>query len=108
MTVGIDIVDIEDFQTKLNSSAEFLNKIFLLEELASRNVVTLAGKFAAKEALIKCGYILPSAWLDVKILNRPDGAPFVTTAIGEPVTFIQISISHTPKTAVAVAIYDNR
>ncbi len=74
-------------------------------------VVTMAGKFAAKEAVMKAlGVFFASgvSLRDIEILNRPSGMPYVKLntrltpkIVGKKVL---ISISHEKKYAVALAV----
>ena len=77
-------------------------------------VPRLAGRFAAKEAILKVlgtGWRGQIAWRDMEILNDAAGRPHVTLS-GEcarvaatlGITEIQLSITHTEHSAAAVAI----
>ena len=76
-------------------------------------VPRLAGRFAAKEAILKVlgtGWKGKIAWRDMEILNDPAGRPFVTLtdeckriADSLGITQILISITHTDNFAAAVA-----
>jgi holo-[acyl-carrier protein] synthase len=80
-----------------------------------RDVVPrLAGRFAAKEAILKVlgtGWRGSVAWRDMEILNDPNGCPRVTLT-GEcariasrlGITRILISITHTENYAAATAV----
>lgn len=77
-------------------------------------VPRLAGRFAAKEAILKVlgtGWRGRIAWRDMEILNDEAGRPHVTLAdecrrIAESlgITEIQLSITHTENFAAATAI----
>lgn len=74
----------------------------------------LAGRFAAKEAILKVlgtGWRGRVAWSDMEILNDPAGRPCVTltgecrrVAESLGITEIMISITHTENFAAATAI----
>ena len=76
-------------------------------------VPRLAGRFAAKEAILKVlgtGWKGKIAWRDMEILNDPAGRPYVTlcdecklVAESLGITRILISITHTENFAAAVA-----
>ena len=106
MTVGIDIVDISEFQHQIESSPIFLDKLLSPDEQAVKNLPSLAGKIAAKEAVIKTGYLKIGEWLSIQIPSDETGAPIVYNALGERLSELQVSISHTKHTAIAVALYE--
>ena len=80
---GIDIIEISRIQ-KASKSTSFLNRIFTSDELElfrSRafRASTIAGNFAAKEAVMKafgCGFS-SGLYRDIEILREPSGAPKV-------------------------------
>ncbi|MCS7310271.1 MAG: holo-ACP synthase [Armatimonadota bacterium] len=69
----------------------------------------LAGRFAAKEAIIKAlGHKVP--WRDMEILNLPSGQPYVNLT-GQAAERAQggrvhVSIAHEPTFAIAIAIWE--
>ncbi len=105
MKIGIDIVSYADFETKISRTPAVRSKVFTEQELTGKNVMSLSGIFAAKEAIIKTGYIKVGQWHLVQILNDENGAPYVVDENNQRIDTIQVSISHTQDTAVAVAIY---
>ena len=97
----------------------FLKRVFTVSEQAyaeaSRNTVEkLAGRFAAKEAILKLmgtGWRGKIAWTDIDITNNPVGQPEVTLSgqvkeIAEElgIGHISISITHTANFAIASAV----
>ena len=105
MNIGLDVIDLKDFTQKV-SSYGFLEKILTDKEIEKSSLETLAGKIAAKEAVIKTGYIKPGEWLKIQILNTESGKPEVYDEFGDKITSLKVSISHTDKTAVAIALYE--
>lgn len=106
---GVDIVNIKRFSFLIEKYGErFLKRVFAGDELnycIDRRfmVECLAGKFAAKEAIIKAMNLNGVALKDIVILNiekRPTA--FIR---GEMQKEIDISISHDKEYAVAVCIY---
>ena len=81
---------------------EFYKQNFSTSEIAwcilqSQPLASFAGKFAAKEAIVKADNVYATLPIhQIEILNTPNGKPQFKG--------FQISISHTPSTAVAVAI----
>ena len=110
--IGIDIVEIKRIKHLINRyQTRFLTKIFSIKEQEYCNGKALseihyAGKFAAKEAVLKA--IMSSGNSDVinftsiEIINSTDGAPEVKTDLVD--SKIKISISHTDKDAIAFAL----
>jgi holo-[acyl-carrier protein] synthase len=97
----------------------FLNKVFTAAEQAyaeaNKNVTEkLAGRFAAKEAVLKLlgtGWRGKIAWTDIEIINNPTGQPEVVLC-GEVkkiadklrIKHISVSITHTANFAIASAV----
>jgi holo-[acyl-carrier protein] synthase len=116
---GIDVVDLERFKRMLNEkSGDFLSRCFTQAEQrrsadgdVSNQHESLAGKFAAKEAVAKalgCGFEGTVSPLDVEIDNDATGAPKVILhdaaaelAARLGISTWQISISHAGPVAVA-------
>ena len=102
--IGVDIVKNERIAKNLSDS--FLRHILSdeeMEEYRCRNDKTeyVAGRFAAKEAIIKC--LIKQMITDLAAISITDG-PY-----GEPVASfgdydIQVSISHETEYTVAMAI----
>ena len=113
---GIDLVEIDRF-SKLNSSIRkrFYSRVFCSEELnyIGDSCNKAAGIFAAKEAVAKalgCG-IGPISWQDIYISHSKSNQPVVTLhnrahVIAKELHIQQwsISITHTKKTAAAIAV----
>lgn len=103
--IGIDIVEIDDFKNK-DFSKIFTQKecdyINLATSLARKTEV-MAGIYAGKEAVFKA-LKLENIGLEIlksiEILHTPSGAPKCVFKDYD----INLSISHTQHTAVAVAI----
>ena len=117
---GIDLVDFPRIREMVNHHVKrFLNKVFTAAEQAyaqsNRNgTQTLAGRFAAKEAVLKLmgtGWRGKIAWTDIEIINNPAGQPEVALD-GEVkkiakklgIKHISISITHTANFAIASAV----
>ncbi|MEO0271764.1 MAG: holo-ACP synthase [candidate division WOR-3 bacterium] len=106
---GVDIVSIRRFSFLVERYGErFLNRVFAGDELnycaGKRFIVEcLAGKFAAKEAIIKAMNLSGVALKDIVILNKEKRpTAFIK---GEMQKELDISISHDRDYAVAVCIY---
>lgn len=100
---GIDIVEISKFKKAIQASNDnFLHRIFNPIEI-EQNIESMAGKFAAKEAIIKCFGFPSDSWLNMQILKDQTGRPYFTIAnIDLKVISSDLSISHTHENAVAM------
>lgn len=118
---GIDIVDIDRLGDVLDQHGErFLTRVFTPDEQAycfsnpKRCREHLAGRFAAKEAILKAigtGWSRGIAWTEAEVVRAPTGRPTVrltgraleeATAAG--IDSWQLSISHIKTHAIASAI----
>lgn len=106
MKIGLDIIDINELKIRIDRSKDMLDKILTPSEIENKDFESIAGRIAAKEAIIKTGYIKPGDWKQVVIGNLDSGEPIVLNPMGDKIQNIQISISHTKHNAIAVAIYE--
>ena len=118
LDIGVDIVEIDRIKEALTKNERFLNKLCTKNEIEyfkSKNfkVETIAGNFAAKEAISKAigTGIRNFKFSDMEILRNDLGKPVVKTynnlkqiCIDFNVLDIKVSISHSNKYAVANAI----
>lgn len=110
--IGTDIIEINRF---INTSEAFLKKVYTEREITlfSNKPNSLAGNFAAKEAVAKalgtgfCGF----APKDIEVLRLSTGKPAVKLYNGalslfndKGLTNIHISISHSKENACAFVI----
>lgn len=117
--IGIDLIEVERIKHAVTTKKNFLKRIYSereikLSERGTFRFEELAGRFAAKEAVlkvIKTGWRRGVAFKEVTILNEPSGAPYVTLtgqvkeiADNLGITSIFISISHTKDLAIGLAI----
>ena len=118
--IGIDISDIDKIAKSIDSEA-FQRKAFTSAELKScgeikNSAECFAGKFAAKEALMKAlGVgIRQEVWFtQIEVLNDESGKPYINVS-GEAERRLQqsgakhvhVSISHSGGMAVAVVILE--
>jgi holo-[acyl-carrier protein] synthase len=109
--IGVDLVDISRFEAKLAKTPKLLERLFSPTE-AEAPLKTLAGRFAAKEALIKAlGGSEGISWQEVEISKNNDGKPMIQT-VGQTsetlkaagVTNLHLSISHDGGMAVAIVV----
>ncbi len=117
--IGTDIIEISRIQ-KATENNSFLNKIYTKSEqelFHNCNYETLAGNFAAKEAVAKAlgtGFKGCSP-KEIEILRYESGKPYVVLHNNAKEIFnslnggnILISISHSKDNAVAFAIIEKR
>ena len=117
---GIDLVDFPRIEALVDKHDErFLDRVFTKREQSDadavkNNVEKLAGRFAAKEAVLKLigtGWRGKIAWTDIEVTNNPLGQPIVEISgevkkIAEEATIEQItlSITHTANFAIASVV----
>jgi hydroxyethylthiazole kinase-like uncharacterized protein yjeF len=107
-SIGIDMVEVARLEKAIGRSGPgFLKKAFTARELklCDGNVERLAGRWAAKEALIKCfdgtGLCLPRR--QIEVLTAPSGAPRVRFLRALDGAQAMVSITHHGGMAVAAA-----
>jgi holo-[acyl-carrier protein] synthase len=117
---GIDLVDFPRIEQMIERHGpRFVDRVFTAAEQAyarsHRNTVeTYAGRFAAKEAILKLvgtGWRGKIAWTDIEVTNNEAGQPRVTLS-GEVkeiagrmrIEQISLSITHTANFAIASAV----
>jgi len=116
--LGNDIIEIDRIREGFEQHKEqFLNRLFTPKEqdycqTQSDPFPRFAGRFAAKEAIVKslgCGFGAEASWHDIEILSDASGKPIVhlSDAIQQRFSNPQIllSISHCKTYATAVAIW---
>ena len=111
--LGVDVVDIPRFRAVLERRPAMAERLFAPEELAyaatlTNPAPTLAGRFGAKEAVMKAlGVGLGAVdWTDIAVVRLPGGRPELvvrgraaTLAGGKGVHRWEVSISHTATVA---------
>jgi len=117
---GIDLVDCPRIEEMLKRHGErFVDRVFTAAEQAyaeqnKDKIEKLAGRFAAKEAILKLmgtGWRGKIAWTDIEVLNNSAGRPEVNLsgevrklADGLGIEHISVSITHTGNFAIASAV----
>ena len=118
--IGTDIVECLRIGRMIEQHGElFLNRVYTEREVRycqsrKRAVEHFAGRWAAKEAILKClgsGWRKGLCWTDMEIRNDPNGKPAVLlcgaakeSAQQLRITDILLSISHCRAYATASAI----
>lgn len=117
MEIGVDIVDLDRIRTLYTRyGMKFLQRFLTEAEIAQcllkpQVVASIAGRFAAKEAVVKAlgtGFSGAVHWKSFEILNDARGAPYVrpTDVQRFHKRPIKISIAHDRHSAVAIAMID--
>ena len=117
---GIDLVDFPRIESMVARHGErFLDRVFTKREQADAQAVhnrveKLAGRFAAKEAVLKLlgtGWRGKIAWTDIEVVNNASGQPEVSMdgevkriADEAGIKEIALSITHTANFAIASAV----
>lgn len=117
--IGVDLVDIARFERGLTRTPTLRSRLFAESEQAKDGkpmpLRSLAGRFAAKEALIKAlGDSTGVAWHDMRVVSDALGNPGFdlrdsTLAIAESkgITAIHLSMSHDAGVAIAYVIVES-
>ena len=114
LDVGVDVIEIARIARAVSRHPEGMRRrVYTSLEWRQcyRSVASLAGRFAAKEAVMKALGVGGMPFRDIEIARLPSGKPEVRLngrmqrrAERLGVTAIHISISHSRDNAVAVAI----
>jgi holo-[acyl-carrier protein] synthase len=109
---GIDIIEVERMEKAVKRNGDsFLHRVFTEREVKyakgkKLSFMHLAGRFAAKEAVLKAFSRGQLNFKDIEILNDDVGRPICR--IRKSGFNIAISISHTEKYAVASAVVEKK
>lgn len=115
---GIDIIEIDRIKKAVDRNIKFINRIFTSNEIEyinkkHNNINTIAGLFAAKEAVSKAlgSGISGFRWTDIEIRHKPSSEPYITLygkakeiAEKNKISKIHITISHSKDNAIAFAV----
>jgi holo-[acyl-carrier protein] synthase len=114
--VGVDTVSLSRFEGKLAETPRLKDRLFLDVEThtdgAQASVQTLAGRFAAKEAVIKALSGEPGVeWHGIEVGKESTGKPVIwlhgetaKLALRKGVRKLHVSISHDGDSAVAFVV----
>lgn len=116
--IGVDVVDVERFQRALQRTPALKKRLFGPLDVAGigsgkAEVLSLAARFAAKEATLKAlgGNIEGFSWLDVQVSRDLGRAPTLAISGGAAnratdlgITGWHLSISHDGPVAVAFVV----
>ena len=114
--IGVDVVDLARFERALSRTPKLKSRLFADAELVSGGRVlalrSLAGRFAAKEALIKAlGESAGIRWHHMQVVSDGHGNPSfrlsdaaARVAADRGVTAVHLSMSHDAGVAIAYVI----
>lgn len=115
--LGVDICEIARMERALERHQTLRGRVFTAEEIAycdskARPAESYAGRFAAREAVIKAlGGYRGKGWQDISVTRAPSGAPSIRLegnarrrADQLGVTGVLITFTHERTNAVAFAV----
>ena len=115
--LGVDICEIARMERALARHARMRERVFTPEEVAycdskARPAESYAGRFAAREAVIKSlGGYRGKNWKDISVTRHPSGAPIIALAGNAArraemlgITQVLITFAHEKTSAVAFAV----
>lgn len=117
--IGVDVVDLARFARALERTPALTSRLFAESELLSGgrrlHVRSLAGRFAAKEALIKALGESPGfSWHDMRVESDEHGNPsMAVTGVAADVvrarnaSAIHVSMSHDAGVAIAYVVIES-
>lgn len=117
--IGVDVVDIARFERALSRTPRLRDRLFAKSEqlLAGRMLPlrSLAGRFAAKEALIKAlGGSDGVAWHDMRVLNDENGNPSFAldgrireVMLERGISRVHLSMAHDAGIAIAYVVAES-
>lgn len=115
MKIGTDIIQISRIEKMIDKYGDTFKQKYLTpsEIIMARKISTLAGLWAAKEAISKalgCGICSTLTFHDITILKNNRGAPHFTLSEkaqkNYPIKDASLSISHDGGFAIAVVAID--
>jgi holo-[acyl-carrier protein] synthase len=117
--IGVDVVDLARFERALSRTPALQSRLFTDAELSVGGRVlslrSLAGRFAAKEALIKAlGESAGIRWHDMQVLADDHGNPHfalaaeaATVAAAKGASHIHLSMTHDAGIAIAYVVAES-
>jgi holo-[acyl-carrier protein] synthase len=115
--LGVDICEISRMERALARHPTMRARVFTPEEIAycdgkARPAESFAGRFAAREAVIKAlGGYRGRHWQDISVTRHPSGAPAITLAGNAErradalgISRVLITFTHEKTNAVAFAV----
>ena len=112
--IGVDVVDVARFESVMLRTPEFVARVFTEQELALPPH-SLAGRFAAKEAVAKAlGAPAGLTWHDCEVVREDSGRPVLdvrgsvaAAATAQGINRWHLSISHDGGLAMAYVVAES-
>lgn len=123
MRIGVDMQNVADIRDALAAHGDrYRRRVYTAQEVADSGgwgadaavgATTLAGRFAAKEAVLKALRVTDDvpAWTDIEVVRRPGGWPQLRLhgaaarlASAAGLARFEVSISHDGDRAIAVVL----
>lgn len=109
--IGVDVVDLARFERAVGRTPRLRERLFAESE-RDLPLRSLAGRFAAKEALMKAlGETTGVGWHDMQVVSDADGNPSMTLsgaaaeiAARRGITHVHLSMSHDAGVAIAQVV----
>lgn len=112
--VGVDLVDVARFERSIRRTPALRDRLFAAHEVEGLSVESLAGRFAAKEALVKALAEPLPAWHEAVVASDPAGRPFfrfgpalTARLAARAITTVHLSISHDAAMATAFVVAES-
>jgi len=112
--VGVDVVDLARFERALDRTPRLRERLFTAQE-RERPLRSLAGRFAAKEALLKAlGATDGIGWHDMEVISDAEGNPDIAVsgraaeiAAARGIASLHVSMSHDAGVAIAFVVAES-
>lgn len=113
--IGVDVVDLARFERAVSRTPALLERLFTPAE-RKLPLRSLAGRFAAKEALIKAlGDSTGFGWQDMEVVSDALGnpsfhlhGPVAQIAAAKGISTVHLSMSHDAGVAIAYVIAESQ
>lgn len=113
--VGVDVVQVARLERALTRTPRLRERLFTEDERALSRIESLAGRFAAKEAVAKAlGAPGGLRWHDAEVVSDPDGRPrlllrgsVADEAAAQGITTWHLSLSHDGGIATAIVVAES-
>jgi holo-[acyl-carrier protein] synthase len=112
--IGVDVVDLARFERALDRTPRLRERLFTDEERVLP-LRSLAGRFAAKEALLKAlGATDGVGWHDMRVVSGADGNPDLEVSgraaeivAARGIASLHVSMSHDAGVAIAFVVAES-
>ncbi len=112
--IGVDVVDLARFERALDRTPRLRERLFTAQE-RERPLRSLAGRFAAKEALLKAlGQTDGIGWHDMEVISDAEGNPDIAVsgraaeiAAARGIASLHVSMSHDAGVAIAFVVAES-